>query len=114
MINIRHGQISDVMFYNYLTLLIDKIFKILPMKENKVSTLSVYLDSLQIEIIGCMNLFPEFKDEPHFITLLSKIQFLSDSNSSNEIYKREIFNMINIVEKLQAIYFIKQTEKECD
>ena len=112
MIKIKHGEISDVMFYNYLTLLIDKIFKILPMKENKVMTLPIYLDSLQTEIIGCMSLFPEFRNEANFITLLSKIQFLSDSESSVEIYKREIFNMINIVEKIQSTYFISNPKQK--
>jgi hypothetical protein len=109
-IEIKHGQISDAMFYNYLSLLIDKIFKILPMKEKNISTLYVYLDSLQIEILGCMGLSIEFKNDPEFITLLSTIQYLCNSTSDDKTYKREVFKMIKIIEKLQGKYLIKEVD----
>jgi hypothetical protein len=82
------------------------------MKENNVSTITVYLDSLQVEIIGCMSLIKDFETDPSFISLLGIIQYLRDNEFDDvKTFKREVFKLIKIINKLQVKYFIKECEE---
>lgn len=98
MINLKYGQISDEMFNNYTTILINKLFKILPMKENNIESLDVYLQSLQVELIGSKDLIPVFAENPNFLIILNTIQFFIENEFDNKTCKREVFKCIKIIE----------------
>jgi hypothetical protein len=105
MIEVKYGQIPDELFNNYLKYLINKLFKILPMKEHEVQSLQEYLKSLQIELIGGTKLISALKNDAKFLTLMNTIQFLIDGKYDNKICKREVFKCIRIIEDLQHKYF---------
>jgi hypothetical protein len=107
MIEIKFSQIPDETFGNYLDFLIGKIFKILPISEDSFDTLQVYLESLQIELLGSQNLIKVLREDNEFLTLLSILEyFLNTKDISNEIYKREVFKCIDIIKKIKTKYKI--------
>ena len=105
MIDVKYGQIPNELFNNYLKYLINKMFKVLPMKENEVKSLNEYLRSLQIELIGSTDLIGVLKNDPQFLSLMNTIQFFIDNEYDNKTCKREVFKCIHILEDLQKKYF---------
>lgn len=90
---------------NYLRRLVDLFFKILPMRENEEPSLLEYIRSLQVELIGCSELIEVLKYDAQFLTLLGILQYLHDhSESSVEVYRREVFKAISICNSLKARY----------
>jgi flagellin-specific chaperone FliS len=75
------------------------------MKEKNFDTLQVYLESLQVELIGSQNLIKVLRNDVDFISLLSILEyFINNKDISNVIYKREVFKCINIIKKLKSKY----------
>lgn len=105
MIDVKYGQIPNELFNNYLKYLVNKLFKVLPMKEHEVKSLNSYLRSLQIELIGSTELIGTLKNDPKFLSLMNTIQFFIDNEFDNQTCKREVFKCIHILEDLQKKYF---------
>ena len=97
--------ISSKLLSNYLCSLVNHIFKILPIREQDDGSLSTYMRSLQMELLGCKNLIPILGNDASLITLLSILQYLIDNpDSSVTIVRREVFHAISICNKLKATY----------
>ena len=105
MIEVKYGLLPKENFCNYFNFLINKTYKILPLKEEKSDTLKSYLESYQRELIGNMDLIPLLVDEPKFITLLNTMQFLISEEYSDKVCKREVFKCIRILEEINEKYF---------
>ena len=105
MIEVKYGLLPKENFCRYFEFLINKTYKILPLKEEKSDTLKSYLESYQRELIGNMNLIPLLVDEPKFITLLNTMQFLIAEEYSDKVCKREVFKCIRILEEINEKYF---------
>ena len=54
MIEVKYGLLPKENFCRYFEFLINKTYKILPLKEEKSDTLKSYLESYQRELIGNM------------------------------------------------------------
>lgn len=90
---------------NYFKTLVNQFFKILPIREENEGSLTVYLQSLQVELLGCKNLITIIQHDSSFLTLLSILQFLIDNpDCTVREVKREVFKAISICNKLQAQY----------
>ena len=105
MIEVKYGLLPKENFCRYFEFLINKTYKILPLKEEKSDTLKSYLESYQRELIGNMDLVPLLVDEPKFITVLNTMQFLISEEYSDKICKREVFKCIRILEEINEKYF---------
>lgn len=103
-IETRYENIPNELFGNYLKFLISKVFKILCMQEENNPNLTIYLESLQRELTGNLNLIKAIRYDGNFLTLLNKIQFLIYDCSDHKIVKKEVFECIAIVKKLQILY----------
>lgn len=86
---------------NYLRSLINKVYKVLPMKEEKCTTLNSYLLSLKNELIGCYELWGVLKDNPQFLAIINIINYLSTEEYNEATCKREVFKTIHLIENLQ-------------
>ena len=96
----------------YFSALINRFFKILPMKESNEQTLPSYLQSLQRELIGCLNLIPELNGTAPCITLLSILEYLCDTaDCSTATVKTEVFHAINICAKLSQQFASEEVRK---
>lgn len=85
----------------YLQNLIDKVFKILPMKEEQCGTLPSYLRSLESELAGCYKLWDELADEPQFLALINVVNYLAVEEYDIAVCKREVFKAIHLVESVK-------------
>lgn len=90
---------------NYFKNLVNQFFKILPMRENDEDSVITYMQSLQIELLGCKDLIPEIRDNSLYLTLLSILQYLIENPECPiPLVKREVFRAISICNKLKSVY----------
>jgi hypothetical protein len=103
-----NNKIPTSMIQSYLSGLIDKLYKVLPMKENNDVTLNTYSESLLNELIGGIKIFTTFDSDTKakYLTMLNVITFLNKNDFDNSTCKREIFKCIRLVRDIQ--YKIKQ------
>lgn len=105
MIEVKYGLIPKESFCNYFRFLINKTYKILPLKEEGSETLNSYLESFLRELIGNRELVTVLIDEPRFITVLNTIQYLISEDYSIKTCKSEVFKCIHILEEINTQYF---------
>lgn len=105
MIEVKYGLIPKESFCNYFEFLINKTYKILPLKEEKSETLKSYLESLLRELLGNKELVTILVGEPQFITVLNTMQFLILEEYTVKVCKKEVFKCIRILEEINSKYF---------
>ena len=105
MIEVKYGLIPKESFCNYFEFLINKTYKILPLKEEKSKTLKSYLESLLRELLGNKELVTILVGEPQFITVLNTMQFLISEEYTVKVCKKEVFKCIRILEEINLKYF---------
>lgn len=104
MIKTNYGVIPTKMFSNYLEYLIGRVYKILCLQEEKDKNLYKYISSLQRELVGNLNLIENIINDGDFLCLLNKIEYLTQYHSEHKIVKKEIFECISLIKKLQKRY----------
>lgn len=105
MIKVKYGDIPKENFCRYFEMLINRTYKILPLKEEKSETLKSYLESYQRELIGNKELVSILVDEPRFITVLNTMEYLISEEYSIAICKKEVFKCIRILGDIKDTYF---------
>ena len=100
------GVPMDVrLFNNYMRSLVNRFFKILPIRESGEDSLETYMRSLQAELLGCKELIVAIHEDPLFMSLLNILQYLIDNpECSLTVVRREVFRAISICNKLKAKY----------
>ena len=100
------SQIDDALVKNYFEYLVSRFFKILPIREQNEQSLSTYLQSFQLELVGCKNFICAIKQDAMFLSLISILQYLIDNpDCSVKSVRREVFNAISICNRLKSTYF---------
>lgn len=90
---------------NYFETLVNRFFKILPIRESGEKTLPIYIRSLQTEMLGCQEFINALNNDANFLTLLSVLQYIHDNpDCPVQDVKREVFRAINICNKLKTRY----------
>lgn len=99
-------EIDERFIANYFQTLINSFFKILPIREQGEISLSTYMRSLQMELLGFDNLVYAIDYDSSYMTLLSILQYLID-NPDIPIpdVKREVFRAIRICNRLYDKHF---------
>lgn len=94
---------------NYFRTLINHFFKILPIWESGEGSLSIYMKSLQSELLGCKELIEAIHEDSLFLSLISILQYLLDHPESDVAFvRREVFRAISICNKLKERYAVTQ------
>lgn len=83
----------------YVELLVGKIFKLLPMKEQDNPTLLKYHESLMVELTGFSFVAKEHVDKALLVSIISSINGLLDIDDM-KLYKRKVFECINATKRL--------------
>lgn len=90
---------------NYFKSLVNRFFKILPIREQEDESLVIYLKSFQEELLGCQELIVALEYDALFISLLTTLQYLIDHpDSSVQSVRRKVFNAISVCNKLKSMY----------
>jgi hypothetical protein len=101
MVQININAFPEEFLLNYLNFLINRVYKCLPMRENGELTLQAYIESLLRELIGNKELIYELKNNANFITLIGKLNYLSQNNIDEKAYRKDIFDSISLIEKIK-------------
>lgn len=93
----------------YLDTLINSVFKILPLYEERNDGIQTYIESLLFELYGLDKVF-DIKDSYEYVSVLSILESIKEEvakeNSKKRVIKREVFKCINIIKNI-----IKRLEK---
>ena len=109
MLNTSLQQPVDIkLMQEYFSKLVNKFFKILPMMENGEKSIETYIESLQVELLGCKDLIAALNYDPLYLSLLGILEWLRiniyDDSFSFKRKRREIFNAISVCKKLEIQY----------
>lgn len=107
-VKINYAELDERAFQNYFQYMIGKIYKILPMKEEDCKTLTSYLESLKVEMIGSYGLYRQLVEEPQFMSALNIVEYLIDNEFDTAVCKREVFKAIRCIENVNKKYFRKE------
>lgn len=101
-------SLDSIMLEHYFTTLIDLIFKVLPLWEDGEESLGVYMQGLQVEILGCSSLLAATNFDPMLMSIAARLQYLIDNPDCDiSVVKREVFGSISICNKLKRKYSSK-------
>lgn len=84
-----------------LSSLINKFYKILPLRENEEPTLKQYMRGLQRELLGGASLLPALSDDGQFLAILSILQFMIDNDCDVDTVRSDVFKVINMLKRLK-------------
>lgn len=104
MIETKYQPLPEKICENYFTILINRIYKILPLKEEHSPTVDVYIESLSNELTGGTNVIEEFNNDGMFLSILFALEYLINCSEIPNC-KREVFRCIKIVENLKDKYY---------
>lgn len=97
--------VNDVLVAGYFSSLVNRVFKILPIKEREEKTLETYLDSLSMELLGCKSLIPSLGDDGAYLSILASIRYIHDNpDLPLPIVRREVFRTISVCKKIEGRY----------
>lgn len=103
------SPVSDQMVQNYLSQLVNKIFKILPIREQEDGTLETYLKSLNIELLGCKEVVDALQSDAMYLSIISIVQyFIKDPWADIPDVRREVFKAISLCKDLSRKYGAKE------
>ena len=94
-------EISDTLFANKIRRYVNQFYKILPIKESGEPTLQNYMESLLREMLGSKALITALDDDPQYITLVSILEYMVDSDCDVATVKTEVFKAINILKQME-------------
>ncbi len=100
------APLSAGLIENYFHNLVNQIYKILPMRENGISSLDKYIWRLEAELIGGQSLSLSLREDAYFGSLVNILQYLSEHSQdcSVEQVRQLVFEGISICEKLLGRY----------
>lgn len=96
-------DISPVMVEKYLYSNVDKIYKILPLKESKEDTLGKYIRALVRELLGCQELIDAFQSDSRYLDVISVLMYMSSHIDEMDIdeVRSDVFRCINLMKTLR-------------
>lgn len=97
--------VDDKAIKRYLQDTIDKIYKILPLYEERNKTLSAYVESSILELKGFVADYGSVGMTSYIsvISTLRGIQKLVDEKGNHSKVKREVFKCIDTITKIQQM-----------
>lgn len=100
-------ELSDELVSRQIKNLVNRFYKILPIKESGEPTLKQYQSGLLREMVGFKELIVAFKYDDRYLSLLSILQYMIDNDPDVETVKSDVFKAINILKSLQKKYCCK-------
>lgn len=95
----RYGEIPMGSVNNYINILINKTYKILPMKEEELPTLKSYIESYLRELIGAYSFLFD-NDNGQVMVLISTMAYLADNEYDVSVCRKEVFKCIHILQDI--------------
>lgn len=97
--NTKYGKLPYSLTSTYKSLLINRIFKILPLKEEEYSTIDEHIDSLNSELFGFSVLCNDANDAAILISVVNLLEHIR-IEAEHKKYRREILKCCNLIDKV--------------
>lgn len=104
MMTSQNIELSNELIHRYIHELVNRFYKILPIKESGETTLLQYQKSLLREMLGCQNLIVAFQYDDRYLSLLSILQYMIDYDPDVDSVRSDVFRAIGILKRLQGKY----------
>lgn len=101
MVETVYNSIPNELYVNYMNSLTNRIFKILPMKDEKNDTVDIYIANLLFEMTGEYDLIIFLKNDRRYLGVLNKLQGLLTDDSN---YRSVIFDCLSDIKILKQNY----------
>lgn len=108
----KYSDIPTDLYCNYINKLIDKFYKIIPLKESNCVTTNVYIDGLIIEISGFQEFIEHLNYDARILTILNILNYIQNNELSHYEYRRQIFKCINFIKQIQINVLGEKTNNE--
>ena len=92
----KYGEITTEQFQEYRTSLINRVWALLPMKEESSNTIRQYVENLNRELIMNVDIFERCERVLTVVCLLESVAKESD----HDIYRRDILRCCRIISGL--------------
>jgi hypothetical protein len=99
--NTKYGQLPDETLNAYVKGMTNKLFKMIPMKEQGMESLPLYIQSTLREFVGQKELVERFKHNNEFLTILGVMESLLNQEDFGT-FRSDVFKMINLIERLKS------------
>lgn len=104
MIETKYKPVPEKLCSNYFNILINKFYKILPLKEENSSTVDQYITSLLAEMTGGREVIKAIQHDGLYLMLVNTLEYLRYCDDL-KVCKREVFKCIKTIESLNSKYF---------
>ncbi len=95
-------EISKEVLVNHIGYLINKFYKILPLKENNEPTILQYMEGLQREMLGCKSLMPVLEKKGQYLSVVSILQYMIDNDCDVQVVRSDVFKILNILKNMKT------------
>lgn len=85
----------------FLSSLVGKLYKVLPLYEDGGSEVFLYLERLIAELNGAMYTFPELTEEENYISIVNNLNYILHCGCSLVECRRQTFDSISLAKKLR-------------
>ena len=92
----KYGEITTEQFQEYRTSLINRVWALLPMKEESSNTIRQYVENLNRELIMNIDIFERCERVLTVVCLLESVA----NESNHDIYRRDILRCCRIISGL--------------
>jgi hypothetical protein len=96
----KYGCIPDQVIISSLNRLTGKVYKILPMREEKCNTLDEYVVNLLRELINTNSLIESLQFEGDLLSLISTLEGLINNDIDITVCKSDVFKSLGIIKKM--------------
>jgi hypothetical protein len=96
----KYGKLPDELLVTYVDGMVAMVYKMMPMKENRVTTLPSYIESTLRELIGNKDLVFALKDRKEFLSILGTMESLLIQDDFYK-FRSDVFKIINIIKRLK-------------
>lgn len=92
----KYGEITTEQFQEYRTSLVNRVWALLPMKEESSDTIQQYVENLNRELVMNVDIFERCERVLTVVCLLESVAKESD----HDIYRRDILRCCRIISGL--------------
>lgn len=98
---------DQLILSNYLNKLVDRLYKILPLYEEKNRGLFRYVQSVIFELEGFRDRYPDIGSMPDFESVMNTLEEISNQSilfsADKKLIKSEVFRIIGIIKKIISL-----------
>lgn len=114
-VNLCDTKLGQNALYNYLTALVNRLFKVLPLREEADETADAYISGLIAELLGFSGLVKSVNCDASYVAIMSALQYLLDNpDLPVKTVKKAVFDSISLCYALRKEYCNKVVDNsEC-